>query len=62
MRAHLRRVIGSQEAGLVLVVLLVALALTVLAGSHVDRRTGELVNGDLHHCVRVQNVGLYRRA
>ncbi|HET9983401.1 MAG TPA: ABC transporter permease, partial [Longimicrobiales bacterium] len=44
MRAIARKILGSQEAGLVLVVALVTLTLTLLAGSHVDRRTGELVN------------------
>jgi ribose transport system permease protein len=44
MRALLRRVMNSQESGLILVVVLVAVLLTVLAGSHIDRRTGELVN------------------
>jgi ribose/xylose/arabinose/galactoside ABC-type transport system permease subunit len=44
MRALFRRIINSQESGLILVVVLVALALTLLAGSHIDRRTGELVN------------------
>lgn len=44
MRGILRKLIGSQETGLVLVVLLVAFTLTLLAGSHVDRRSGELVN------------------
>jgi ribose transport system permease protein len=40
----LRRLVSSQETGLVLVVIIVTIALTLLAGSHVDRRTGELVN------------------
>ena len=44
MRALFRRIINSQESGLILVVVLVALVLTLLAGSHIDRRTGELVN------------------
>jgi ribose/xylose/arabinose/galactoside ABC-type transport system permease subunit len=44
MRGVLRRLIGSQEAGLVLVVILVTITLTALAGTHVERRTGELVN------------------
>ena len=35
-----RRLLRSQEAGLVLVVVLVALGLTLLAGSHPDRQTG----------------------
>ncbi|MDB4917431.1 MAG: ABC-type transporter, integral rane subunit [Gemmatimonadetes bacterium] len=37
MQATLRKILGSQETGLVAVVLLVTIALTVLAGSHVDR-------------------------
>src|SRR5688500_14532869 len=44
MRALARRVINSQEFGLILVVVLVTVALTLLAGSHIDRRTGELIN------------------
>ena len=44
MRGFARRLLGSQETGLVLVVLLVTILLTALAGSHVDRRTGEVVN------------------
>jgi ribose/xylose/arabinose/galactoside ABC-type transport system permease subunit len=44
MRALARRLVGSQEIGLVLVVALLAVALVSLAGSHVDRRSGEMVN------------------
>jgi ribose/xylose/arabinose/galactoside ABC-type transport system permease subunit len=44
MRGFVRRIFGSQETGLVIVVLLVTLMLVALAGSHVDRRTGEMVN------------------
>jgi ribose transport system permease protein len=44
MRGIVRRPATSQEAGLVLVVVLVTVALTALAGSHLDRRTGEVVN------------------
>jgi ribose transport system permease protein len=39
-----RRIVSSQETGLVLVVIIVTIALTLLAGSHVDRRTGEVIN------------------
>ncbi len=39
-----RRLAGSQETGLVIVLALVTVALTVLAGSHVDRITGAVVN------------------
>ena len=44
MRATINRILGSQETGLVLVVVLVTITLTVLAGEHADRRTGEMVN------------------
>lgn len=44
MRAIVRRIFASQETGLVIVVALVTLALTALAGSHLDRRSGEMVN------------------
>lgn len=44
MNSVLRKLVGSQETGLVVVLALVAIALTVLAGSHVDRATGETVN------------------
>jgi ribose transport system permease protein len=44
MRAFVRRILGSQETGLVIVVVLVTITLTLLAESHLDRRTGEMVN------------------
>ncbi len=44
LRGLVRRVVGSQETGLVIVVALVVLVLTVLAGSHADRLTGTLTN------------------
>ncbi|MGQ0640518.1 MAG: ABC transporter permease [Gemmatimonadaceae bacterium] len=44
MRSALRKLSGAQEAGLIVVLVLVALLLTAMAGSHVDRRTGEVVN------------------
>jgi ribose/xylose/arabinose/galactoside ABC-type transport system permease subunit len=40
----MRRLLASQETGLVIVVGLVTLALALLAGSHPDRQTGALVN------------------
>jgi ribose transport system permease protein len=39
-----RRLLASQETGLVIVVALLTITLIVLAGSHVDRRTGLEVN------------------
>src|SRR5499433_319837 len=44
MRRVLRHLLGLQEAGLVLVLVALAIALTVLAGSHVDPLTGHTVN------------------
>src|SRR5439155_1473850 len=44
MRALVRSLVASQEAGLVLVVVLVTALLTLLAGSHADRATGAVVN------------------
>lgn len=56
MRAFLRRIVGSQEAGLIIVVILVTVALSLLAGSHVDRRTGEVVNNFLNSNTLVQTA------
>ena len=56
MRAIVRRILGSQETGLTLVVLLLGIALTVLAGSHVDRRTGEVVNNFLNSNTLIQTA------
>src|SRR5215208_7086015 len=44
MRGLARRLLGSQETGLVIVVTLVTIMLTALAGSHLDRNTGAQVN------------------
>src|SRR5688572_26578236 len=44
MRDILRRLFGSQEIGLVLVLAIVTVALSALAGEHPDRQTGEMVN------------------
>ena len=40
----LSRALKSQQAGLIIVIVLLALLLTFFAGSHADRRTGELVH------------------
>lgn len=40
MRAAVRRIVGSQETGLVVVLALVAITLTLMAGSHLDRVSG----------------------
>src|SRR6478752_4292618 len=44
MRHVVRRLFASQEIGLVLVLVIVTVTLAALAGSHPDRRTGEVVN------------------
>jgi simple sugar transport system permease protein len=44
MRATLRKIVASQETGLVVVLVIVTVTLTVLAGSHPDRTSGETVN------------------
>src|SRR5437667_1594890 len=44
MREFVRKLAGSQETGLILVLLVLAAVLAALAGSHVDRQTGATVN------------------
>ncbi|MEP6618403.1 MAG: ABC transporter permease [bacterium] len=44
MHPIVRRIVGSQESGLVLVVALLTVTLALLAGSHPDRATGAMIN------------------
>ena len=44
MRGFAQRLLASQESGLILVVVLVTILLTALAGSHLDRASGAMVN------------------
>src|SRR5919112_1241760 len=44
MRALARKVVASQEIGLVIVLAALTIALTLLAGSHPDRLTGATIN------------------
>jgi ribose transport system permease protein len=44
MRAFARKLISSQETGLVVVLVLLTITLTLLAGSHADRTTGVTIN------------------
>lgn len=48
MRRVLAAILGSQQFGLLLVILLLGLALTLSAGSHIDRQSGALVNNFLN--------------
>jgi len=56
VRAILRRILGSPEIGLIVVVAIVTIVLTALAGSHVDRRTGEVVNNFLNSNTIIQTL------
>ena len=58
MRGAVRKLLGAQETGLIIVVVLVALLLTALAGSHVDRRSGELVNNFWNSYTLIQTAKL----
>src|SRR5919112_1699577 len=51
-----RRLLASQQAGLVLVMLLLGLLLTLFAGSHVDRVTGTPVNNFLNSYTLIQTA------
>jgi ribose/xylose/arabinose/galactoside ABC-type transport system permease subunit len=56
MRPLLRRLVSSAQAGLLLVILLLGTVLTLFAGSHVDRRTGEEVNNFLNSHTLIQTA------
>jgi ribose transport system permease protein len=51
-----RRILASQQAGLVFVILLLGAALTLLAGTHADRITGEPVNNFLNSYTLIQTA------
>ena len=53
---HLRRIFNAQQSGLILVILLLGTILTVSAGSHVDRVTGERVNNFLNSSTLMQTA------
>jgi ribose transport system permease protein len=56
MRRVLRHLLGLQEAGLVLVLVALAIALTALAGSHVDPLSGRTVNNFWNSYTLVQTA------
>jgi ribose transport system permease protein len=51
-----RRLLGSQQAGLIAVILLVGTILTFFAGTHADRVTGEPVNNFLNSYTLIQTA------
>src|SRR6187200_968284 len=56
MRHALRRLFASQEIGLVMVLAVVIVILTALAGSHPDRQTGATVNNFLNSYTLIQTA------
>src|SRR5215212_323820 len=55
-RPLLRRLFGSPEIGLVMVLVVVMALLTALAGSHPDRQTGQIVNNFWNSYTLVQTA------
>src|SRR5512145_2115055 len=51
-----RRILASQQAGLIAVILLLGTILTVFAGSHADRVTGAPVNNFLNSHTLIQTA------
>ncbi len=51
-----RRLLRSQQAGLVLIILALVTALSILAGSHVDETTGRTVNNFLNSYTLIQTA------
>jgi ribose transport system permease protein len=56
IRTILRRAISSPQAGLVLVIVLLGAILTVLAGTHIDQRTGVPVSNFLNSYTLIQTA------
>ena len=54
--SYIRRVLGVQQLGLVLVILLLTAVLAAFAGSHFDRRAGEVVNNFWNSYTLLQTV------
>jgi ribose transport system permease protein len=55
-RPLLQKLLSSAQAGLVLVILLLGTILTLFAGSHLDRRTGQEVNSFLNSNTLIQTA------
>jgi ribose transport system permease protein len=52
----IRKILGSAQAGLLLVILCLMALLTLFAGSHIDRLTGESVNNFLNSYTLIQTA------
>jgi ribose/xylose/arabinose/galactoside ABC-type transport system permease subunit len=52
----IRRILASQQAGLVLVIVLLGFVLSIFAGTHVDRATGQPVNDFLNSYTLIQTA------
>jgi ribose transport system permease protein len=52
----IRRILASQQAGLVLVIVLLGLVLSVFTGTHLDRSTGQPVNDFLNSYTLIQTA------
>ena len=52
----IRRILASQQAGLVLVIVLLGLVLSVFTGTHLDRATGQPVNDFLNSYTLIQTA------
>src|SRR3982750_2743254 len=55
-RTMIRRILASQQAGLILVIVLLGALLTLFAGTHVDRLTGQPVNNFLNSYTLIQTA------
>ena len=52
----IRRILASQQAGLVLVIVLLGFVLSAFAGTHLDRATGQPVNDFLNSYTLIQTA------
>src|SRR6185295_9252968 len=52
----IRRILASQQAGLVLVIVLLGFVLSVFTGTHLDRATGQPVNDFLNSYTLIQTA------
>ncbi|MCX6985073.1 MAG: hypothetical protein NT118_10050 [Lentisphaerae bacterium] len=56
MKIALSKIFGSQQSGIILVILLIGTVLTVFSGSHPDRVTGGMVNNFLNQYTLMQTA------